>query len=370
MLFALHDLLKDSPFSKLDLVTCRNLFIYLNARGPERGCSSIFHFSPWRILKACSFLGTSESVDEGTNGLFAPLIDKKRRIYVTRRACRSAQPAGCPCSSEPSTLSQMVSRTTAGAFHARLQSVETRCYPTPRNRVWPWPRPCLPRKRPSGDPTGAADSVWQPGDLRFHASDLAQAGPSMLIVNPPSTRSSHLSEHGGGSFLQVGGGEIRRMNLLAGWSIRCPSDRAARGALPAPRSRPDRRSKSRGMPGRVRPRQTKTVDDPGQRPARGLAPGPVFWSVFREQEAEMGTSLIGRGARPSTTTEKHPVVRAPRSGKSSGCKARNCATCIEDSEASQVRSTKPATEELQAMNEELRSASEELETSSRGAPVH
>ena len=30
VLFAVHDLLKDSPFSRLDLVTCRNLLIYLN----------------------------------------------------------------------------------------------------------------------------------------------------------------------------------------------------------------------------------------------------------------------------------------------------------------------------------------------------
>ncbi len=32
VLFAVHDLLRDSPFSRLDLISCRNLLIYLNLR--------------------------------------------------------------------------------------------------------------------------------------------------------------------------------------------------------------------------------------------------------------------------------------------------------------------------------------------------
>ena len=38
VLFAVHDLLKDSPFSRLDLISCRNLLIYLN-RDAQRACS-------------------------------------------------------------------------------------------------------------------------------------------------------------------------------------------------------------------------------------------------------------------------------------------------------------------------------------------
>src|SRR5207248_1266309 len=43
VLFARHDLLKDSPFSRLDLISCRNLLIYLN-RDAQRRVFDIFHF--------------------------------------------------------------------------------------------------------------------------------------------------------------------------------------------------------------------------------------------------------------------------------------------------------------------------------------
>jgi two-component system CheB/CheR fusion protein len=79
VLFAPHDLLKDSPFSRLDLISCRNLLIYLNREAQSRAFD-IFHFAlqPGGRL----FLGTSESVDEG-NPLFA-VLDKKQRLYVQR----------------------------------------------------------------------------------------------------------------------------------------------------------------------------------------------------------------------------------------------------------------------------------------------
>ena len=51
-------LLKDSPFSRLDLVSCRNLLIYLTNEAQSRAFD-IFHFAlrPGGRL----FLGTSES---------------------------------------------------------------------------------------------------------------------------------------------------------------------------------------------------------------------------------------------------------------------------------------------------------------------
>ena len=60
VLFAIHDLLKDAPFSRLDLFSCRNLLIYLDARGAERALE-IVHFAlrPGGLL----FLGASETVD-------------------------------------------------------------------------------------------------------------------------------------------------------------------------------------------------------------------------------------------------------------------------------------------------------------------
>lgn len=75
-IFSQHSLVKDAPFSRLDLVTCRNVLIYL---GPELQSRVIplFHFAlkPNGIL----FLGNSENVSRHTN-LFAP-IDARSRIF-------------------------------------------------------------------------------------------------------------------------------------------------------------------------------------------------------------------------------------------------------------------------------------------------
>ena len=37
VLFASHDLLKDAPFSRMDLISCRNLLIYLNRERTTSG---------------------------------------------------------------------------------------------------------------------------------------------------------------------------------------------------------------------------------------------------------------------------------------------------------------------------------------------
>lgn len=83
VLFAMHDLLRDPPFSRLGLVSCRNLLIYLN-REAQGKVMDIFHFA--LRPKGKLFLGSSESVDEIT-GLFEP-IDKQHRIYVRKEAQR------------------------------------------------------------------------------------------------------------------------------------------------------------------------------------------------------------------------------------------------------------------------------------------
>jgi two-component system CheB/CheR fusion protein len=76
VLFARHNVLQDPPFSKLDLITCRNLLIYLN-RDIQSHVLEMFHFAlrPGGYL----FLGSSESADVASK-LFAP-VDKKNRIY-------------------------------------------------------------------------------------------------------------------------------------------------------------------------------------------------------------------------------------------------------------------------------------------------
>lgn len=76
VLFARHNVLQDPPFSKLDLIVCRNLLIYLN-RDVQAHALEMFHFAlrPGGYL----FLGSSESA-EVVSKFFTP-VDKKHRIY-------------------------------------------------------------------------------------------------------------------------------------------------------------------------------------------------------------------------------------------------------------------------------------------------
>jgi len=77
--FAIHSLIKDPPFSNIDMVTCRNLLIYL---GPllQKKVLSALHYS----LKkdGILFLGNSETIGEFTD-LFSA-YDRKWRIYKSK----------------------------------------------------------------------------------------------------------------------------------------------------------------------------------------------------------------------------------------------------------------------------------------------
>jgi two-component system CheB/CheR fusion protein len=77
--FSVHSLIKDPPFSKLDLISCRNLLIYLNSDVQHRVMQT-FHYAlkPDGYL----FLGPSESATRDAD-LFA-LVDKKHRILQRR----------------------------------------------------------------------------------------------------------------------------------------------------------------------------------------------------------------------------------------------------------------------------------------------
>ncbi|HSE41037.1 MAG TPA: chemotaxis protein CheB, partial [Acidobacteriota bacterium] len=77
--FAKHDLTKDPPFSRMDLISCCNVLIYLEP-AMQKKVLRLFHSSlnPSGFL----FLGKSESAS-GLSHLFEP-IDKRFRIYLKR----------------------------------------------------------------------------------------------------------------------------------------------------------------------------------------------------------------------------------------------------------------------------------------------
>lgn len=77
--FAVQNVIKDPPFSRLDLICCRNLMIYLGAVLQKKVLHT-FHYAlrPGRFL----MLGTSETI-----GSFADLfatVDKKNKIYTKK----------------------------------------------------------------------------------------------------------------------------------------------------------------------------------------------------------------------------------------------------------------------------------------------
>ena len=85
VVFAQQNVIEDPPFTRLDLLSCRNLLIYLDATLQKR-LLPVFHYAlcPDGLL----FLGTSESL-----GTFAPLfdpIDKRWKLF--RRKAATGQP--------------------------------------------------------------------------------------------------------------------------------------------------------------------------------------------------------------------------------------------------------------------------------------
>jgi two-component system CheB/CheR fusion protein len=76
VLFSVHDLLKDPPFSRVELISCRNVLIYLDRDLQEQVCST-FHYAllPGGYL----LLGSSETADHPPS-LFR-VIDRGARLY-------------------------------------------------------------------------------------------------------------------------------------------------------------------------------------------------------------------------------------------------------------------------------------------------
>jgi two-component system, chemotaxis family, CheB/CheR fusion protein len=120
-IFSPHSVLRDPPFSRIALVSCRNLLIYLGGDAQDQ-VIPIFHYAlrPGGYL----FLGTSENVS-GSAELFAP-VDKKHRIFRRRsngtRAVRLPMALG---SQRQSPAVEPASRRTAAGGFALRPAVET-----------------------------------------------------------------------------------------------------------------------------------------------------------------------------------------------------------------------------------------------------
>ena len=311
VLFADHNLLRDSPFSSLDLISCRNLLIYFGNEAQERVFET-FHFAlrPGGLL----MLGSSEAI--GGSPLFGPL-DKKHRLFERREM---------PRPSLPLPLTQMPV--------------------LPRRRSAPLPTPALPAPGELGVTLDARASQSPARDYgsfgELHLQLLEEYAPPSVLINEDYDI-VHLSD-GAGRFLQWGGGEVS-INLLkvAPASMRLELQTALFQAL--------QRGERVEVPNVVaryqdEMRSIKIVVKPLHR--EGV--GDNFVLVIFDLQAQTPAPV---------PLADEPVARrleAELQHMRAQLKSTN-----KQFEAS-TEDLKASNEELQAMNEELRSATEELET--------
>lgn len=322
VLFAMHDVLKDSPFSRLDLISCRNLLIYLRRDAQARVFDTL-HFA--LLPGGKLFLGASESVDDATP-LFT-VLDKKHRIYMQRPTTRS----GLPVPSGSATLKLALET----QHHAQESSVLAL-----RGVV---EQPSSTAARPSRVQDGGRTISWGEVHLRL----LEHLAPPTILVNREHDI-LHLSPSAG-RYLQMGGGEPTR-NLLrsvhpnlrielraalyraaqSGHAVILPSTPVTLGEVPVMLS--------------VRVEPTEDI-------------GEELFIVSFEREAAADCAELQSA---QSAAEADPLARhLDREIERLKIHLRDT---VEQYEAS-TEELKASNEELQAMNEELRSATEELETS-------
>ena len=94
LVFAVQNVLRDPPFTRLDLISCRNVMIYLEPEAQERLIPSLHYaLRPQGVL----FLSPAESLDSHAK-LFAP-VNRKWRFYRaigTAAPTRAWRTAGLP----------------------------------------------------------------------------------------------------------------------------------------------------------------------------------------------------------------------------------------------------------------------------------
>ena len=302
VLFAMHNVLRDPPFSRIDLISCRNLLIYLDREVQQRLLDK-FHFAlrPGGYL----FLGSSESTDGAA--AHYEVVDKHHRIYRARPQARTMRQgrAVLPLIAAGSTL-----------------------------------------------PTQSAHADQHRG---FSFADVHQrvleyyAPPSVIVDREGSI--VHLSEHAG-RYLRLPGGEPTR-NLVAA------TDPALRAELRSTLFQAVHGNKS--VEARVKieevgkpPRFVNVIARPFRDPEAGA---DFVLVLFDEVEDALGANLE---PAPAGDVQKSAVLQNMEE-ELQRTRERLQST-IEQYEASNEE-LKASNGELQAINEELRSASEELETS-------
>jgi two-component system CheB/CheR fusion protein len=301
VLFAVHDLLKDPPFSHVDLVSCRNVLIYLDRELQEQVFGT-FHYA----LNPSGFLmlGASESA-ENPPGLFR-LLDRNARIYQST-ALKGDKPRLLPSLLGPVRLRDQTAHVVRGLT-----------------------------------PTAALS------EAAIHRRAIEKVAPPSVLVDS-THRVLHMSDSAG-RFLQPSGGplsadvvDLVRPELR--FELRSALNRLFEQQL-ATLSLPIL-VRFDGLPHRIQI-HVKSADEGDPTQAR------TALAMFIEGEAADETA-----AETDREITNETVRRLTRELELAQGRLR---TVREESDATNEE-LRAANEELQSINEEYRSTSEELETS-------
>ena len=310
VIFAVHNVLRDPPFSRLDLVSCRNLLIYLD-RAAQQQVLEMFHFSlrPGGYL----FLGTSETVDVAAR-FFTP-VDPVNRLY-------RANPVGRP-------LRALLAVPTLGRT----------------DRTTRRPEAAAPAARPST----AAD---------VHRQLLEEVLPPSVLVTA-DYEIVHVS--GAAGHLRVAEGEPSHNVLQA---IRPELQQELRTALFQARQLRDRID---APPVRVSIDGRDVLVKMSVRPVRHDAwPGEMLLVVFEETPAAQSPAVVAAAKEDPVIAELQSELL--RRNQQLAATIEQYETSSEELKASNEElqaineELRSATEELETSKEELQSTNEELIT--------
>ena len=301
VLFANQNVINDPPFSHLDLVSCRNVLIYLDAQAQERVLETAhFALHPGGYL----LLGSSESIGEASD-LFAT-VGRHEHVFQARNVAYRRFPL-------VDRVPEIVTRTAS-----------------------PVQRSDEPRRE---SPRATF------GDL--HLLLLEQYAPPSVVVNDDYDI-IHLSPRVG-RYLQIGGGEpTKNLPQLVHPELRLE----LRGALyQATSARTSVVVRDLTVVIDNRPERVNIHVRPVTSPtdtARGF-----ILVVFEpsQQQNDSVEKVIARD-EPVARQLEEELIRLKQQLRSTN-----------EAHEAQAEELKASNEELQAMNEELRSAAEELETS-------
>lgn len=307
--FSAQSLIRDPPFSRIDLISCRNLLIYMDSDLQDR-VIPIFHYA--LVPNGILVLGSSETLGYHER-LFAPK-DRSHRIFVRRDG-----PSEMP-----------------GAY-----------------------------RMAAGDPRpGSGAGVSNPADLKAHwLKAVAFANRRILdrfsspfVVVSASGEVAHFSSHTGRFLEPAAGSPTSNVFEMArhGWSLELRT--ALRRCVET--GRPVEQQRSVAAADGVNACVVRLIVEP----LPGPEADPLYLIIFLEvasphRAGDQVPAAVGpEMAGPEANAADAHLERENR-------ELREQLQSLAEEHATAVEELRSSNEELQSVNEELQSTNEELETS-------